>query len=120
MIFPVIELVDRYAIAKLKLQKTKGSNQEEFEFYQGQLENQGHDIDKIKDDLDQLYNIHQQIWNLEAELKSGREAELALDELGRRAIMIRDLNNKRIQLKNKMAQQLGCVVREIKKDHLSQ
>lgn len=120
MIFPVIELVDRYAIAKLKSDKTAGANQEEFDFYQQQLEASGHDFALIQQDLDHLYDIHQQIWNLEAELKSGREAELSLEELGRRAIMIRDLNNQRIRLKNSMADQLGCAVREIKRDHLSE
>ena len=120
MIFPIIELVDRYAIAKLKFDKTNGANQAEFDFYTQQLKSVESDATKIHNELEALYHIHQQIWSLESELKSGREAELSLEELGRRAIMIRDLNNKRIQLKNKMAQQLGCVVREIKKDHLSQ
>ena len=35
-IFPIIELVDRYCIAKLKFAKTS-KNQEEFAFYQNQL-----------------------------------------------------------------------------------
>lgn len=119
-IFPVIELVDRYAIAKLKLDKTNGANQAEFDFYQKQLDASGYDIDLISHDLDRLYDIHRQIWNLEAELKSGREYDLSLEELGRRAIMIRDLNNQRIQSKNGMAERLGCTVREIKQDHLSE
>lgn len=120
MIFPVIELVDRYTIAKLKLEKTRGANWEEFDFYQKQLAICGYDLAQIDQDLVYLYNIHVQIWNLEAELKSGREAELSLEELGRRAVMIRNLNNQRVRLKNSMANQLGCAVREIKKDHLSE
>ena len=120
MMFPVIELVDRYAISKLKFYKTNGANQEEFEFYIRQLDISGYDIAKIHVELEQLYEIHKQIWNLEAQLKSGKESELSLEELGRRAIMIRNLNGQRIQLKNSMAKQLGCLVREIKKDHLSQ
>ena len=120
MIFPVIELVDRFAIAKLKLHKTNGANQEEFDFYDCQLEDSGYDIGMVEQELEQLYRIHSEIWNLEAELKAGRESELSLEELGRRAIMIRNLNNQRIQLKNSMAEQLGCSVREIKKDHLSE
>ena len=120
MMFPVIELVDRFAIAKLKFYKTNGANQEEFEFYKQQLGISGHDIAEINIELQQLYDIHTQIWNLEAQLKSGKESELSLEELGRRAILIRNLNNQRIQLKNSMAKQLGCSVREIKKDHLSE
>jgi hypothetical protein len=57
---------------------------------------------------------------LEKELKSGRENELPLEEIGRRAIKIRDWNNKRVSIKNAMAEKLSCPVREIKKDHLSE
>jgi hypothetical protein len=67
-----------------------------------------------------LVGIHNEIWELEAELKTGREAELALEEIGRRAIAIRDHNNKRVALKNAMAEKLNCLVREIKQDHLSE
>ena len=114
--FPVIELVDRYAIAKLKLDKT-GLNAQELEFYTQQLG--AYDLDSVQTELSELYAIHAKIWNLESQLKSGREQELALEEIGRRAIEIRDWNNKRVALKNAMADKLGCAVREIKSDHLS-
>lgn len=116
-IFPIIELVDRYAIAKLKFDKTF-ANQNELEFYQQQLSN--YNVNTISDEIDKLYNIHAEIWNLEFELKTGLESHLSLEEIGRRAIKIRDWNNKRITLKNHMASVLNCAVREIKKDHLSE
>jgi hypothetical protein len=115
--FPVIELVDRYSIAKLKFDKTS-ANLDELEFYQQQV--QQFDLTSVADELELLYGIHSKIWALESELKTGREQELPLEEIGRRAIAIRDLNNQRVSLKNKLAERLGCVVREIKKDHLSQ
>lgn len=118
MIFPVVELVDRYSIAKLKLYKTNGANQDELLFYEQQLKE--FDLSAIDDQLNELFDIHAGIWNLEAELKSGRESELSLEEIGRRAIAIRDLNNKRVHLKNTIAETLGCKVREIKQDHLSE
>ena len=117
MIFPVIELVDRYSIAKLKFSKTS-ANQEEVDFYKDQLSN--FDLTLVSDEMNVLYNIHSKIWNLEKELKSGMEAKLDLEEIGRRAIAIRDWNNKRVKLKNTIAEKLGCVVREIKKDHASE
>ena len=115
--FPVIELVDRYSIACLKYDKTQ-ANKEEVNFYKQQLTS--YDLVLIQQEIDGLYNIHKQIWDLEAQLKSGREKELPLEEIGRRAIAIRDLNNKRIKLKNFAAEKLGCTIREIKKDHLSE
>jgi hypothetical protein len=115
--FPVIELVDRYSIACLKYDKTQ-ANKEELDFYKQQLAD--YDIIVITKEIEDLYAIHKQIWELESQLKSGRENELPLDEIGRRAIAIRDLNNKRIKLKNQAAEKLGCTVREIKQDHLSE
>ena len=115
--FPIIELIDRLAIAEVKFQRT-GANKEELLWYKDQALQV--DLDKIVNEYQDLKRIHNEIWNLEAELKSGHEADLALEEIGRRAIAIRDHNNKRVALKNAIAEKLECPVREIKKDHLSQ
>lgn len=115
--FPVIELFDRLAVAQVKWEKTS-ANHAELAWYLGQIAN--YDFKKVHDLFDELKSTHFQIWELEAELKSGREHELPLEELGRRAIRIRDVNNKRIAIKNKIAEALDCPVREIKKDHLSE
>ena len=115
--FPVIELIDRLAIAEIKFQRT-GANNEELLWYKDQALHIN--FGEIANEYEDLKRIHNEIWNLEAELKTGREAELALEEIGRRAIVIRDHNNKRVALKNLIAEKLSCPVREIKKDHLSQ
>ena len=117
MKFPIIELVDRFCIAQVKQEKTN-ANQEEIAFYKEQLSY--YNIDLVNDELLDLFNVHRTIWALEAELKAGTEHCLELEEIGRRAIVIRDWNNKRVSLKNAMAEKLGCSVREIKLDHLSQ
>lgn len=116
-IFPVIELVDRLAIAEIKFKRTK-ANEEELLWYTN--ESMRIDLTQIVDEYKDLKRIHDEIWELEAELKTGRESELSLEEIGRRAIAIRDHNNKRVRLKNLMAEKLGCQVKEIKKDHLSE
>ena len=117
MKFPVIELVDRLAIAEIKWQRTH-ANQDELAWYQEQMQN--FDSSLIAQNMQQLRNVHNSIWELEKELKSGQEHKLSFEEIGRRAIEIRNLNNKRIQLKNQMAETLNCPVREIKKDHASE
>lgn len=117
ILFPVIELIDRLAIADVKFQRTE-ANREELSWYMNQASNLN--LDSINELYNELVAIHHQIWDLESELKTGREAELPLEEIGRRAIAIRDHNNKRIALKNAIAERLGCGVREIKQDHLSQ
>lgn len=116
-IFPIIELVDRLAIAEIKFKRTK-ANEEELLWYMNEAIRI--DLTQIVYEYEELKRTHDQIWDLEAELKTGREAELSLEEIGRRAIAIRDHNNKRVALKNTMAEKLKCPVREIKQDHLSQ
>lgn len=116
-VFPIIELVDRLAIAEIKFKRTK-ANEEELLWYMNEAIRI--DLTQIVDEYEDLKHIHDQIWELEAELKTGREAELSLEEIGRRAIAIRDHNNKRVKLKNIIAEKLNCSVREIKQDHLSQ
>ena len=77
--------------------------------------------DEMKDAIDIVSGSDDaQVQSLEKELKSHTEHQLTLEEIGRRAINIRDWNNKRIHLKNIMADKLGCRVKEIKQDHLSQ
>lgn len=115
--FPVIELFDRLAVAEVKWSRTN-ANHAELAWYVSQVAN--YDVDQVKTLFEELKTVHNQIWDLESELKSGREHELPLEELGRRAIAIRDFNHKRIAIKNQMAEILECPVREIKKDHLSE
>ena len=115
--FPVIELFDRLAIAEVKFKKTR-ANEQELIWYQRQV--QDFDLTAVSNLYDDLKEIHYEIWLLEAELKSGKEEELPLEEIGRRAIAIRNKNNKRIRIKNAMADLLGDSIQEIKKDHLSE
>jgi hypothetical protein len=117
MMFPIVELVDRLLIAQIKFEKSL-DNKAELDWYTNQCNEL--DLTKISKDLDELKNIHLEIWDLEADLKSFKEKNQSLEEIGRRAIMIRDLNHQRILLKNRMAEILGCRVREIKHDHASE
>ena len=116
--FPIIELVDRYVIAQIKFEKTQ-RNKPELEFYQVQLSR--YDITVIEHELEELHKIHNTIWGLEKELKSGLEDCLGFEEIGKRAVKIRDWNNCRVKLKNIMADKLGQGhIFEIKADHLSE
>ena len=118
MKFPVIEIVDRYTIAIVKFEKTGGANREELEFYLSQIEEL--DVEKIDIHLSKLVEIHRQIWAMEDDFKKCRDDNFSLEELGRRSLAIRDLNNQRVALKNSMAAEVNDSVREIKQNHISQ
>jgi hypothetical protein len=112
MKFPVIELVDRYCIAKLKFAKL-GTNQEELDFYTEQLHEI--DFDLIKEELDKLYNVHARVWELEDDFKKYRvEKMYDLAEVGRRALKCRDIMEERYVLKNAIADKLNDPVKERK------
>lgn len=111
--FPVIELVDRYCIAKLKFAKL-GNNKEELDFYTDQLHNINFDL--IKEELDKLYKVHEEVWDLEDDFKKFRvEHKYDLAEVGRRALHVRDVMHQRYDLKNLMAEKLNDPVKEVKK-----
>ena len=110
--FPVIEIVDRYCIAKLKFERT-GSNSEELEFYLKQVNQL--DLALIQGELDQLYAVHSRIWDLEDDFKKYRiETACSLEEIGRRALLIRDIMEQRYLLKNLIAEKLKDCIREHK------
>ena len=115
--FPIIELIDRLSIAEVK-QNMTNDNLVELEYYQQQC--QGLNWDKISDLYAQLLQVHSEIWQLESKLRQGRDDELGLEEIGRRAIEIRDYNNKRMAIRNRIADILNIDnIREKKVDHCS-
>jgi hypothetical protein len=116
--FPVIELVDRYTIARVKYEKTNGANQAELDFYQTQINKL--DVNLIQAELTELENIHRRIWAMEDDFKKCRIDGAELSDIGKRALDIRDLNNHRVEYKNSIAGKLNDPVRDIKQDHISE
>jgi hypothetical protein len=121
---PELELIDRLCIARVKYERTTGGNQDDLDWYEDRYQEltqslTADQLDQLNNDIQEITKIHNQIWNLEWQLKSGVEHLLPLDEIGRRAIAIRDWNNKRITYKNSIAALFGLKLREIKTDHLS-
>ncbi len=115
---PALELIDRLCIARVKHARTQGANQVELDWYEQRYQEMPQSAE-LADVIRRMTDIHHAIWDLEWQLKSGVEQMLSLQEIGRRAIAIRDHNNKRIAYKNSIATILGHPVREIKHDHLA-
>ena len=66
-----------------------------------------------------LIVVNNRIWALEADIRSGREKELGLEEVGRRALAIRDHNKERIRLRNAITSLVGIGYIETKVNHAS-
>lgn len=121
---PVLELIDRLCIARIKHERTSGANQDELDWYEERYQQLITTLDvaqreTLDHNIQEITVIHNRIWDLEWQLKSGVEHLLPMDEIGRRAIAIRDWNNQRITYKNSIAELFGLKMREIKTDHLS-
>lgn len=66
-----------------------------------------------------LAQMNFEIWNLENEIRRGGEDKLGMEEVGRRAIKIRDLNRKRVEYKNQITEFMKWGFKEGKVNHLS-
>jgi hypothetical protein len=121
---PELELIDRLCIARIKYQRTSGGNQAELDWYEARYQELLARLTESQQqtlayNIAEITRIHNQIWDLEWQLKSGVENLLSMAEIGERAIAIRDWNNRRITYKNSIAELFGLELREIKTDHLS-
>lgn len=70
--------------------------------------------------LIRLAQMNFEIWNLENDIRKGGEGKFSLEEIGRRAILIRDYNRKRIKYKNEITRLTGKGFTEVKINHRSQ
>lgn len=120
MKYPISELCDRISIERLKEEripdyvsqfKTDAMNYLFSELPIPRMINISHW-------LDELYKWNGKIWDLESDIRKGKEGELGIEEVGRRALKIREFNNKRVEAKNKIAEMLDQYI-EVKYNHAS-
>ena len=76
--------------------------------------------ENLKKWLQDLYIVNGKIWDLETDIRLGKENKLGLEEVGRRALKIRDLNKERVELKNKIVRVVGFGFMEKKIRHTSE
>jgi len=122
MEMPLPELLDRLIIVRLKAERIGDKEKEkELEFYMKELEDYKKKGFVIKDEwLKSLYEVNGKIWDLEADIRKGKEGELGLEEVGRRAIEIRNINKIRISIKNEITEATGSGFKDVKVNHASE
>lgn len=109
------EIADRYSILFLKKERLADNSDinGEFEVFSKLVEAKPH----LHKNIDELIKENGLVWDLESDIRKGREGELGLEEVGRRAIKIRDHNKNRILIKNRINDNW---FKEVKVDHTSQ
>jgi len=74
----------------------------------------------IADLIDRLCIANIKISILESDIRQGKEDELGLEEVGRRALEIRNINRERVALKNNLKEIFGDGFQDIKVKHGSE
>ena len=121
MLVAVSELLDRLSIVQLKIERIgePGLEKEKIAIEEAlnEYSKKGFVIQPTW--LKELYDINGQIWDLEGDIRKGKEGVLGLEEVGRRAIMIRDKNRIRIAIKQRVNEATQTGFKDVKMNHAS-
>lgn len=122
MEMPLPEILDRMSIVKLKIERIGEPHlKKEYEEYEKALTEFRKKGVKINESwIKRLHELNGKIWDLESDIRKGKERELGLEEVGRRAIMIRKINKERISVKNEIVEKTGLGFRDVKMNHASE
>jgi len=114
MEMPLSELADRLTILRLKIERLPEDNTmaNQFAIFNAEVQKQlarfPDDIrEQIQHEIAILYEENAKTWDLEFDIRRGELNEDHLEEIGRRALLIRKSNARRLRRKNKIAR-LSC------------
>ena len=109
MKMPISEIIDRYTITKLKSERTNENVNAELDAYKKEIDKYKIDLEKY---IELMYNINSQIWDTESDIRKG--TQLPLEEVGRLALKVRDLNCDRNAIKADIVDHFSEGFKEIK------
>jgi LAS superfamily LD-carboxypeptidase LdcB len=116
LLMSIGDIVDRYSICKLKSERQELDNTKEINALLNEIER----YDGINEYINKLYEINGKCWDLEADIRNGNEEILGLEEIGRRALKLRDLNKIRVSIKNDVNSHYNQGFIEVKSNHGSE
>ena len=108
MKMPTSEIIDRYTITLLKSERTEEDVSEELEAYKKELP----DTDIAQNFIDRMYEINGKLWDTEGDIRRG--VDMPLEEVGRLAIKVRELNQIRNGIKGEIVDEFAEGFKEIK------
>ena len=114
MKMPLSEILDRYTITKLKSERTNEDVSEELKTYKAEIDKPiySEKSNQIISFIDRLYGINGQLWDTEKDIRNG--VDMPLEEVGRLALKVRDLNCKRNEIKGEVVDIFAEGFKEIK------
>ena len=105
---PLSEIIDRYTITLLKSERTDEDVSEELTAYKKEIP----DGDSVDTFIDRMYEINGKIWDTEGDIRRG--VDMPLEEVGRLALIVRDLNQIRNGIKGEIVDQFAEGFKEIR------
>ena len=111
---PLSEILDRYTITKLKSERTNEDVSDELRTYKKEINHTDYieKSDKILSFINRLYEINGELWDTEGDIRKG--VKMPLEEIGRLALKVRDLNCKRNEIKAEIVDTFSEGFKEIK------
>ena len=110
MKMPISEIIDRYTITKLKYERTSENVNDELLAYKKEIDQYSANLDVY---IQRMYEINAKIWNTESDIRKGASG-MPLEEVGRLALQVRDLNCDRNAIKAEIVDQFAEGFKEIK------
>ena len=111
---PLSEILDRYTITKLKSERTDENVSDELRAYKREIDNPNYAqiSNQIIAFIDRLYKINGELWDTEGDIRKG--VDMPLEEIGRLALKVRDLNCERNAIKAEIVDAFSEGFKEIK------
>jgi hypothetical protein len=110
------DIFDKWSILRMKF-KLSDDVSVEYDDIRREVAVKEKDFYKIQEYVFDLIEANSKIWILESDIRNGKD--MPLEEVGRRALQIRDINKMRIEAKNKINEIFGDY-QEIKVNHASE
>jgi hypothetical protein len=123
MKMPISEIIDRYTITKLKSERTTENVSDELNAYKGEIEE--YDSDAVAPYVERMYEINGTLWNYETQMRKLMDSkngtgpvvdvnDLPLTEIGKLALLVRDLNGTRNGVKSEIVEKFSEGFKDIK------
>ena len=123
MKMPISEIIDRFTITKLKTERTNEDVSDELNSYKSEIEQ--YNLDDVSPYVDRMYEINGTLWNYETQMRKLMDCkngttqvvdvnDLPLDEIGKLALLVRDLNGTRNGVKSEIVEKFSEGFKDIK------
>ena len=123
MKMPISEIIDRYTISKLKSERTNEDVSHEVNSYSEEIGQ--YNTEEVTPYVEKMYEINGTLWDYETRMRKLMDSrngtgpvvdanDLPLAEIGKLALLVRDLNGTRNGVKSKIVEKFSEGFKDIK------